>query len=280
MKTFGTTHWTGFILALACLAASVAHSQSIPGLPEPGLAMYGSITTTNGTRPSIGSGVVWRVSTGATAITIPATVVTVNNQTFYILRVPFETRTIPGTTTFAATPNTLELTSATTTYTRSATVSGTSAILQGPGAPGTFTFGATAGDRGRIERLDLVANVPPASETFAEWALRIFHTSSVDPNADPDHDGASNMQEYLAGTDPLNAQSVFKFITIQPALPNGIIIQWSSVTGRSYTVERSSLVGTNYAQLGSVITATNDVTLYYDSTATGQGPYFYRLGTQ
>jgi hypothetical protein len=65
-----------------------------------------------------------------------------------------------------------------------------------------------------------------------------------------------------------------------PAQPSGILIQWSSVAGKTYTVLRSGVAGTNYSQLGSVITATNDLTLYYDSTATGQGPYFYRLKTQ
>jgi hypothetical protein len=165
------------------------------------------------------------------------------------------------------------LTSATTTYTRSATVNGINATLQGSA---TFTFGSA--DRGRIERINLVANVP--RETFADWALRIFGTSSVDPNADPDHDGASNLQEFLAGTDPLSAQSVFKMINIQPAQPGGIIIQWSSVVGQTYMIERSSTVGTNYVQLGTPMKAVDTTAQYVDSTATGPGPFFYRLKLQ
>lgn len=64
---------------------------------------------------------------------------------------------------------------------RSATVSGTNATLRGPSNPGAFTFAIAY--RGRIERLDLVANVPP--ETFVEWALRIFGTTSVLSNRLP-----------------------------------------------------------------------------------------------
>ena len=265
---------TTMVLGMIALSQIPARSQTIPGLPEPGLAMYGAITTSNGSRPSTGSGVLWRVATGTAAITNPATIVSINNQVFYIHRVPFETRNIPGTTAFTATPNTLELTAANTTYTRSATVNGTNATLQGAG---TFNFGVANADRGRIERLDLVANVPP--ETYADWALRM-RVSPTDPNGDPDHDGASNYQEYLAGTDPLSAQSAFKFLAIQPALPSGILIQWSSVAGKTYTVQRSGVAGTNYTQLGWPITATTNSSQYYDPTATGTGPYFYRLKTQ
>jgi hypothetical protein len=100
---------------------------------------------------------------------------------------------------------------------------------------------------------------------------------NVDSNADPDHDGASNMQEYLAGTDPLSDQSVFKLITIQPAQPSGILIQWSSVAGKSYALIRSALPDTNYAPIVTNLLATNSLTGYRDTSAVGPGPYFYRL---
>lgn len=38
------------------------------------------------------------------------------------------------------------------------------------------------------------------------WELEYFgHLTGTDPNADPDHDGMSNLQEWLAGTNPTNA---------------------------------------------------------------------------
>lgn len=36
------------------------------------------------------------------------------------------------------------------------------------------------------------------------WEMQYFGTTNVDPNADPDHDGLSNLQEYQANTDPHN----------------------------------------------------------------------------
>jgi hypothetical protein len=197
----------------------------------------------------------------------------VNGQGFYVLRVPFETRTIPGTPAFTATPNTLELTSGSTTYTRSATVNGTNATLLGPAA---FTFGAA--DRGRVERLDLQVNLPP--ESFAEWALRTLGTTNVSQNADPLGKGMTYYQQYIAGTDPLDPNSVFKFINIQPAQPSGIVIQWSSVAGKSYSVLRSGRAGANYTAIATGLSTTNTLSSYRDASATGPGPYFYRLTVQ
>ena len=42
------------------------------------------------------------------------------------------------------------------------------------------------------------------------WEILHFGYIGVDPNADPDHDGATNLMEYLAGTDPNSASSVVR----------------------------------------------------------------------
>ena len=60
---------------------------------------------------------------------------------------------------------------------------------------------------------------------------------------DSDGDGLNNWQEYLAGTNPTNASSVFK-ITAEQALPGGqYVLRWLSVSNRLYDVMR----GTNLA---------------------------------
>ena len=46
-------------------------------------------------------------------------------------------------------------------------------------------------------------------------------------NEDPDHDGQSNLQEYLAGTDPSNPNSFFHILGISAASPNGAVA-WSN----------------------------------------------------
>jgi len=82
------------------------------------------------------------------------------------------------------------------------------------------------------------------------WLLANFGTTSVDPNADPDHDGMSNLQEYLAGTDPNNAASVLKITSITRATPTPTytIIWWNSVPSRFYVLqERPSLTDGSWA---------------------------------
>ena len=258
------------LIAASCFALGTAQAQTIPGLPEPGFVMYGSVTNTGGNVPLSGLGVVWRIAGPTGAATNAATFVSVNGQVFYLVRMPFETRSTPGTPSFTPTPGTLELTAASSAYSRSATVNGSNATLQGSAS---FSFGRV--DNGKVERINLPVNLPP--ETFAQWALRIFGNSGINPNADADGDGANNFAEYKAGTDPLSNQSAFKFIEVLPAQPGGIQVRWSSIAGRAYTLERSSNAQSNYTPVASTIWATGSATAFTDATATGTGPFFYRL---
>lgn len=52
-------------------------------------------------------------------------------------------------------------------------------------------------------------------------------------SADPDEDGFSNFQEYIAGTHPTNAQSLFEF---NGSFNQNRVLDWSSVSGRVYEV--------------------------------------------
>jgi hypothetical protein len=69
------------------------------------------------------------------------------------------------------------------------------------------------------------------------WDLTYFGQTNVDANADPDHDGASNMQEYLAGTNPLDGTDNLR-VTSFGFLPGGgtAAITWRSVPTRLYRV--------------------------------------------
>jgi hypothetical protein len=71
------------------------------------------------------------------------------------------------------------------------------------------------------------------------WELLNFGHTGVDPNADPDGDGMSNLQEYLAGTNPNDSNSDLE-ITGFSAKPGGTqtTVTWESVLMRNYYIQK------------------------------------------
>jgi hypothetical protein len=260
------------IAIVLLLVPMILSAQSPPGIPEPGLTLYGVVNNTaaGGARLTSGT-LVWTIQppTGS-PILVTVNLVNINDQFSYVLRVPFES--VPAGFTLSA--NALALPSASTSYTRTATINNQPATIVAP-APGSFSF--SSAERGRLERVDLT--VATTVETYETWAQRIFGRTN-NRNEDPDGDGVSNYNEFVAGTDPLDKNSLFKVILIQPAAPGGILIEWSSVAGKSYSIERSASLLTGFAPLLQGVAATAPMNSYRDATATGSGPYFYRLRVQ
>ncbi len=87
-------------------------------------------------------------------------------------------------------------------------------------------------DRGRIERADLqvtVACIDSDMNGLCDWwELAYFGQLGINPNADFDGDGLSNLAEYKAGANPTDAESVFEFINVvneSPQLTPGGMVQ-------------------------------------------------------
>ncbi|HTL58009.1 MAG TPA: hypothetical protein VL361_20130 [Candidatus Limnocylindrales bacterium] len=244
------------------------------GIPEPSLILYGVIsdTSSGGSRVSFGS-LTWTFRpVGGGAVVVATGVLTnINDQFSYVLRVPCETPlpAIPAST------NTLQLASSPTLYDRSqVTVQGVAASFA---IPSLTNLTLTSTDRGKIERIDLTVNLNLGEVLPDAWQMQYFGHLNVPPDDDPDHDGLTNWQEYRAGTDPTDPQSRFVILRVTSSA-SGSSVQWSSVQGKFYTVQRSPDLLNGFNDLQVHIPATAPLNLFQDSTAgAGTGHNFYRI---
>jgi hypothetical protein len=97
-------------------------------------------------------------------------------------------------------------------------------------------------------------------------------------DGDPDHDGATNAQEQITGTDPHNPSSVFRLtLTSLPSSRYGV--SWRTIPGRRYQLEYSDSQVTNFAPFAGPTwprLALSDEERYLDNTATNQPPVMQR----
>lgn len=113
------------------------------------------------------------------------------------------------------------------------------------GLPLPASTSATASDHYLIfADIQLQDAVPPGDEVPGAW--RLVHFGHSDPQAgdlsrahdDADSDTYSNLDEYIAGTDPRNPKSVPSFASIVPSALS-IELSLSTLTGRVYSIEYS-----------------------------------------
>jgi len=108
----------------------------------------------------------------------------------------------------------------------------------------------------------------------ANFTQEEIKTGLADENQDPDADGYTNRDEYIAGTDPKDPQSVMR---LQGGITSGSPeLSFSTVSGRWYSVySRTSLVSGTWGLLGNNVYGTGSS---LQLTDTGNwNTVFYRL---
>ncbi len=134
-----------------------------------------------------------------------------------------------------------------------------------------------------LVKFTAVVGVPDGIPAW--WRIQYFggDGTSTDAfscaNCDPDGDGMSNLQEYLAGTNPTNGASTFRITNIHRE-GNDIRVTWMTGMGKTNALERSagglnSSYSNNLAPIFTVTNTTGTTTNYLDVGAATNLPAFY-----
>jgi glucose/arabinose dehydrogenase len=111
-----------------------------------------------------------------------------------------------------------------------------------------------------------------------DWEQQYFgSTTGAVANADPDGDGFSNLQEFLAATDPTNASSALRITNVTndggPA-----VINVTSATNKLYQLQRSdNLASNSWTTVTNNVVGTGGIIQLTDIDAAGVSQRFYRV---
>ena len=270
----------GLLVCLLCLGVG---KLSAEGIPEPSLVIYGTIKNAAPSNERIVTGrLVWQFRSAVTGqtVAVEATVTNLLDQFSYVMVVPCEQTLGPvSTNVLSLSPTSISFDRSQVFYQRTVSDQAVAAAFV---VSTQSTTALSVRDRGRIERVDLLVTAAFADSNGNgipdDWEMQHFGYLSVDPGGDPDHDGLTNKAEYLAGTDPNDAQSVFQFLSCELLASGAMQVRWQSVSGRSYSLLRyPSLLSTHHTVVKQSVLATPPVNTLLDPEVSPTGVFFYRL---
>jgi len=123
---------------------------------------------------------------------------------------------------------------------------------------------------------------PGVSGFFLDW----LHTYGLPTDgsadfADSDGDGLNNWQEWRTGTNPTNAISVLRLLSVLPSTTN-VTLSWQSALGVVYFVQSASNLSspTLFETVATNLAGQNGTTVFVDTNSPGIARRFYRVGAQ
>jgi Tol biopolymer transport system component len=113
-----------------------------------------------------------------------------------------------------------------------------------------------------------------------DWEIAFFNSLDRDGSGDWDGDGATDLQEFRAGTDPTNEGSVLRAWVLS-SLHGGSTVLWPAVVGRRYQVQyKDNLAATNWLDLPGRVVVNGGTGSAVDATGSSPARRFYRVVVQ
>jgi hypothetical protein len=140
-----------------------------------------------------------------------------------------------------------------------------------------FVAGPTAGLLNTTNAFDADGDGLPDA-----WEIQYFGSINdprATPNADPDGDGFTNLQEYYAGTNPLDANSLLKINSVNVG-GGTAAIRFNAIAGRTYSIlYHGPLPNGSWLKLVDIPPQGSTGIITVNDPTIGAAPRFYRLVT-
>lgn len=124
-----------------------------------------------------------------------------------------------------------------------------------------------------------VSGIDSNNDGIPDWWVAAKSLSQSDPDVakgDADGDGATNFQEYLAGTDPNSGTSVLRAACTPPS-PGRVDLTWVSEPGHHYQIQATTDLAAPFTPLGGIIAGAIGKTTMTFSEETAASRKFYRV---
>ena len=139
-----------------------------------------------------------------------------------------------------------------------------------------FSDGTNGSPYVEVRVISLLADQNPGGSSDGlpdDWVAQYFGSTSasVDPNADADSDGVSNLNEFRLGTNPTNAASVLRFTAISSSS-----LAWFATPYELYEVQATTDF-TNWFRAGNPVVPTTTTGSFTNFPASSTNRLFFRV---